>query len=321
MPQIANLTPAFAPLGLGCSIFDPSLWSAERETQLLDTMQTALAGGINHFDTASGYGSGASESLIGRFLAASNRRSRVFLVSKANIQGSQPAEMRANMLASVRESLARLQTEQIDLYYIHWPRKGLDLRPAMEGLEDARRLGLVRAVGVSNFNAEQLAQAGQAGTVDALQIPYNLFFRFAERETIPYCLAHNIGVVSYGSAAMGILTGKFPLQLNLPPDDQRNRIIFFKEPAWPRIHAAVEELKALAQQAGRPLIHLAARWTAAQPGLVCALVGANNPQQARENAAALSGSLDPAILSRMTEISDTVMPYIPAWSNPYDYNP
>lgn len=321
MPQIANLTPAFAPLGLGTSIFDNSLWSAEHEKRLLDTYQTALAGGINHFDTASGYGSGASESLIGRFLAHEDRRARVFLVSKANIEGSQPDEMRQNMLASVRTSLARLQSEYFDLYYIHWPRKGLDLRPAMEGLELARRQGLVRAVGVSNFNTAQLEQVRQVGQVDALQIPYNLFWRFAEQETIPYCRAHNIGVVSYGSAAMGILTGKFPLQLNLAPDDQRNRIVFFQQPAWPRIHAAVEDLKALAQQAGRPLIHLAARWTAAQPGLVCALVGANNPQQAAENAAALAGDLDPAILARMTEISDTVMPYIPDWSNPYNHNP
>lgn len=321
MARIGNVDKDFAPLGLGCSIFDPTLWTAEREQQLLDTMDTALQGGLNHFDTASGYGGGASERLIGRFLAKNERRQRVFLVSKADIRGSNAAEMRQNMLTSVQASLERLQTDFIEMYYIHWPRTGIDLRPAMEGLETARQQGLIGAVGVSNFNVAQLEQVSQVARVDALEIPFNLFWRFAERDVIPYCRKRKIAVVSYGSAAMGILTGKFERQLKLAPGDQRNTIVFYKEPAWSTIYQAVEEMKVLAQQAGRPLIHLAARWTVAQPGLVCALVGANNPQQAAENADALAGEIDPAILARMTEISDAVMPHVPALVNPYAYQP
>ena len=227
------------------------------------------------------------------------------------------------MLDSVQASLKRLRTDFIELYYIHWPRSGIDLRPSMEGLELARQQGLIGAAGVSNFNVAQLRQVGEVGRVDALQIPYNLFWRFTEQDVIPYCREHNIGVVSYGSAAMGILTGKFGRDVlaQVPPGDQRHTIVFFKDPAWPRIYAAVEEMKQLAAQAGRPLIHLAARWTASQPGLVCALVGANNRPQAAENAASLAGDLDPAILARLTELSDAVMPHIPRLANPYDYEP
>ena len=94
---------AFHPLGLGCSIFDNKLWSSQGEEALLDTMQTALQHGIDHFDTATGYGNGASEQIVGRFLARPGRREQVFLASKADV-----ADTAQGMLDNVRRSLERL---------------------------------------------------------------------------------------------------------------------------------------------------------------------------------------------------------------------
>lgn len=308
---------SFHPLGLGCWVFDRRLWAAEGEEALLQTMQIALQYGINHFDTATGYGSGSSEKVIGQFFANplfAGRREQVFLASKADVVATAQA-----MLDNVRSSLERLQTNAVDLYYIHWPDSQVDMRPAMEGLETARQKGWVRAVGVSNFSVADMEQVSQVGHIDSHQLGYNLFWRFRERDVIAACRERGIPVVTYSSLAQGILTGKFPRQLDLPPGDQRRSIIFFQKKTWPIIYAAVEQLKALAAEVSRPLPHLAIRWTLAQPGIVCALAGARSPEQVRENAAAMQGEIPAGVFERMTAISDAVMNQLPDTGNMYSF--
>lgn len=314
MAQIPPVSKHFHRLGLGCWVFDRRLWSLENETQLFATMQSALEHGINHFDTASGYGGGDSETTLGRFLQ--NRRERVFLASKANLAGS--AEQ---MLERVQHSLERLQTSTIDLYYIHWPKTNTDMRPAVEGLERARQRGWIRAIGVSNFTVAQMEQVRQAGQINAHQLGYNLLWRHREPDVIRYCREQAIPIVTYSSIAQGILTGKFTRELHLPPGDQRNTVVYFQAEVWPSVYAAVEQWKELAYQVGRPLQHLAIRWVLQQPGITCALVGARSPAQVIENAAALEGEIDESIFRRMTEISDELAQHIPDTGDMYNYAP
>jgi myo-inositol catabolism protein IolS len=303
------------PLALGGSIFGDNERMRQIEADLLATMEAALQHGVTHFDTASSYGAGRSEVLIGQFLGA--RREQVFVASKAGLD-----EMDAGlMVAEVDKSRQRLQTDVIDLYYIHWPRTGKDLRPLMEGLETARAQGKIRAIGVSNFSVEQMRQVAQAGRIDAHQLCYNLLWRFDEAEVIPYCRQNNIAVVTYSSIAQGVLAGKFPRHPQLRPDDQRARTVHFEEAVWPHVYAAVEQLKQVAQEANRPLAHLALRWVLHQPGITVAVAGAITPQQVVENAQALNGEIPAGIFQRMSTISDEVMQYIPNPGNPYRYKP
>ena len=315
MLTIAGNFKPFSPLGFGCWLYHPELWSPEQDAVLIDTMETALAHGLNHFDTATGYGKGASEKLVGRILQGKD--DQVFTATKANIRDENPL----TMLESVQRSLERLGVGCIDLYYIHWPRSDLDIRPAMEGLELARSQGLIRSVGVSNFSVAQMELVSQVGKIDAHQIPHNLFWRSPEREAIPYCRERGIGVITYVTIGFGILTGKFKRKLSFAPGDQRNTILFFQEPTWGAIYAAVEEMKAVALEVGRSLLHLAIRWSLAQPGIVCALVGANRPSQVSENAAALDGDIPTWAFDRLTEISARAKQDIPDEANPYRYNP
>jgi aryl-alcohol dehydrogenase-like predicted oxidoreductase len=315
MVQITGNTKPFSPIGLGCWQYHSDLWSADQGQALIETMEAALAHGMNHFDTATGYGDGASEKLVGRFLQ--RRRERIFIATKAGIKDENPQ----TMLESVKRSLESLNTEYIDLYYIHWPRSDMDIRPAMQGLELARSQGLVRAVGVSNFSVAQMERVSEVGKIDAHQIPHSLLWRWRESDVIPYCRSHGIGVIVYGALGYGILTGKFERRLSFQADDQRNTILFFQEPAWGAIHAAVEQMKLVAQEVGRPLLHLVLRWSLAQPGIVCALAGANSPNQAAQNAAALDGEIPAWAFERLTAISDGLNKDIPAEANPYRYEP
>ena len=312
--KIAPVAKQLNPIALGGFVFGAHPWK-EQKSGLFEMLETALKKGINHFDTAGGYGSGQSEHLLGQFLQG--RRDQVFLASKADLD-----QMSARkMLAQVDQSLARLQTETIDLFYIHWPRQGKDLRPLMEGLELARQQGKILAIGVSNFSVEQMEQVTQVGQINAHQLGYNLFWRVAEKDVIPYCREHQIAVVTYSSIAQGILTGKFPRQLQFVSGDQRAEIIFFEREVWPHVFSGVERLKLLAQKMDRSLSHLAIRWVLQNKDINTAIVGARTADQVKSNLKALEGDIPPDIFDQMTEISDAVIRHIPDTGNMYRYYP
>jgi len=305
----------FSPLALGGSVFGADGWSEANRIDLMAAVEQAIASNIRHFDTASDYGGGASERLLGQCLAG--RRNQVFLASKASVDVMDAGLMRAK----VDESLARLQTDVIDLYYIHWPRQGQDMRPLMEGLEQARAQGKIRAIGVSNFSVAQMEQVAQAGQIDAHQLCYNLLWRVAEEDVIAYCRRHAIAVVTYSSLAQGILTGKYPRWPQFEAGDQRAGTVHFEPAVWPHIYAAVEQLKLLAVEVDRPLGHLALRWVLQQPGITAAVVGAKNQTQVAANAAALAGAIPPAVFAQMTAISDLTAAILPKTGNVYRYYP
>lgn len=311
---IAPVNKQLKPLALGGCYFGPDPWNEQRK-DLWAALETALEHGLTHFDTARDYGDGQSEKMLGEFL--SKRTEEVFIASKAAID-----EMSAKlMLKQVDNSLKNLQTEKIDLFYIHWPRKGKDMRPLMEGLEMARAQGKIGAIGVSNFSVAQMEQISEVGKINAHQLGYNLFWRVAEKDIIPYCQQNNIAVATYSSIAQGILSGKYPATLKLDPSDQRNDVAYFNQKIWPHIYAGVEKLKRLAESVNRPLNHLAIRWVINQPGIHTAVVGAKKPEQVKDNLAALEGDIAPEIFAKMTAISNEVIKHIPNLDNMYDYHP
>lgn len=303
------------PMGFGGSWFVPYSMPGDEDANLLAAIETAYQNGITHFDTAAGYGNGHSEELYGRFLKG--KREKIFMASKSNTD-----DLTADsMMAEIDGSLRRLDTDFIDLYYIHWPKSGRDMRPTMEGLERARQQGKVRAVGVSNFSVKQMRQVQEVGTLEAHQLGYNLLWRYAESEIIPFCIEHNIAVVTYSSIAHGILTGKFGRNPDLAPGDQRHTILPFRADIWPYVYEGVEQLKAIAGELNRPLMHLAIRWVLAQKGITAVLVGARNRLQSEANAGALAGAISDDIFERMTAISDEIVTHVPDVGNLFNHYP
>jgi aryl-alcohol dehydrogenase-like predicted oxidoreductase len=185
----------------------------------------------------------------------------------------------------------------------------------MEGLERARAQGKIGAVGVSNFSVADMRQVGEVGRIDAHQLGYNLLWRFAEADVIPYCIAHGIGVVCYSALAHGILSGKFPRVLNFPPEDQRNTVLPFRADIWPHVYTGVEQLKAIAAAENRPLMHLALRWILRQPGITAVVFGGRNAAQATANAGALAGDIPDDVFTGMTAISDEIVRHMPHENN------
>ena len=306
------------PLGMGGSYYGLDHRQRQGEPDILAAFEAALECGITHFDTATDYGQGYSESLLGRFMTADpSRRERIFLTSKAN-----PDEVSARaIVAAVDASRDRLRTDVIDLYYLHWPRTGQDLRPWMEGLETAREQGKIRAVGVSNFSVPQMDQIAEAGQIDAYQLGFNLLWRFGEQDIVPYCADHRVALVVYSALAHGILSGKYDRQLAFTTGDQRWTISLFRDDVWPQVYEAVEEMKQLAANNHLSLSHLAVRWLLSNPAVAAVLVSAKNRSQVLANAQALTVKIPDGVLDELTAISDRARPAIPDEGNPFGYHP
>jgi myo-inositol catabolism protein IolS len=203
--QIGGSQKRHLPLGMGGSFYGLDHQHQQGESEILSALEAALENGITHFDTATDYGYGYSERLLGRFIAADfKRREHIFLASKANLNDISARAINK----AIEASLERLQTDVIDLYYLHWPRTGQDMRPWMQGLEAARQQGKIRAIGVSNFSVTQMQQLAKVGQIDAYQLGCNLLWRFGEKEILPYCAAQGIAVIAYSALAHGILSGK-----------------------------------------------------------------------------------------------------------------
>jgi len=314
--RIDPVEKAFSVMGLGGWSFGGE-WGPQSDEDSLSALRTALDAGISHLDTAEAYGRGHSEELVGQ--AIRGRRDEVFVATKGfPCWGDLSRECYAR---KIDDSLQRLGTDHVDLYYIHWPMTGRDMRPPMEAVVAAKEAGKVGAVGVSNFTVEEMEQVAEVGRIDAHQLCYNLFWRYPERDVIPYCREHDIALVTWSTIAEGILTGKFPRDVAFPEGDHRAGGLLFDPEVWPHVYEGVEKLKALAAGIDVPLAHVAIQWVTRQPGITGVLVGSRNADQVRRNAAAMASRVPDETFDRMTEIGNEVFEKVPEAVNVLRWHP
>src|SRR4051812_5916155 len=236
-------------------------WGTVDVTQNRAAIRRALDLGINCFDTAQAYGWGASESALAEALGPELREHRqgVVLATKgglrregeALVRDASPAWLRQGLEASLRH----LGTDYVDLYQVHWPDPHTPFEETARVLDEFVREGKVRYVGVSNYDVADMEAFQRGRKLDALQPPYPLFRRDAEREILPYCVRHGIGVLVYGPMAHGLLTGRMTAETRFPPDDWRGHYALFEGETFRRELAVVGDLERFAADLG---------WTVAQ---------------------------------------------------------
>jgi aryl-alcohol dehydrogenase-like predicted oxidoreductase len=272
------------------------------EATALAMVNRCLDQGVNFFDTANVYNSGASESILGR--ALKGRRDRVVLASKvAGKMGADPDQSglsRAAIMRAVEESLQRLQTDCLDLYYLHWPDYAV---PFEESLDAAGRLvrdGKVRHVAVSNFAAWQivrlqwLAADKHLPAVQVIQPMYNLLARGIETELLPMCREFGIGTVVYNPLAGGLLTGKQKFEAPLAGTRFDKNQAYLDRYWHPQNFSAVQELSEAARAASRNLVSLALNWVLHHSPADSMIIGASKLAHLEENLrAAGEGPLPP----------------------------
>jgi aryl-alcohol dehydrogenase-like predicted oxidoreductase len=282
-------------------------WGAADLQDSKDAIHRAVELGITFFDTAQGYGFGASERLLAEALRARIRRDEVVIATKGGLRPDGDRVVRDDsrrwLRAGVESSLRSLGTDYIDLYQVHWPDLETAPQETAAALAEFVAEGKIRHIGVSNYDVEQLQALSQFVRVETLQPPYHLFRRDIESTVLRYTSAHDLGVLVYGPLAHGLLSGRMSAATTFAPDDWRGKSPDFTGDAFGWNLAVVERLKELARARDVTLPQLAVAWTLANPAVQVTIVGARRPAQLDETAAAAELKLSETDLQEI----DTIM--------------
>jgi aryl-alcohol dehydrogenase-like predicted oxidoreductase len=294
--QLGNSGVRVSVIGIGTNRFGSDKLPQAEVNSIIDA---AIDHGINHIDTANVYVDGRSEETLG--IALKGRWDRFVLASKFSLPfgdgTNDRGASRYHIMNSVEGSLLRLQSDHIDLYYIHRWDESTPIEETLRTLDDLVQAGKIRYVGVSGFASWQLAHANLLARVHGqappavIQEEYNMLERNVEREILSYCRAYNVGLVPYFPLAGGFLTGKYRRGEPAPPgsrgevsksvDRYMNKACFDK----------IERLETWAAEHGRGLNELAQAWLMAQPKVCSVISGATQLEHVLSNVKAANWKL------------------------------
>ena len=270
------------------------------DNEVVRAVHASIDLGVTLFDTAAVYGWGEGEKLLGR--ALEGKREDVVVVSKAGIPwdeeggGRRRDSSRESLEKSLDESLARLQTDYLDLFLIHWPDESRPMSVPMEAFAEFQKQGKVRYGGVSNFSPEQMSDCLDVFPIVTNQVGYHLFDQRPEPEIVPFCADNGMGIMAYGSLAHGLLTGTMTPETTFEEDDWRRSLMAFGQPIFKGQNFLdnlnkVDTLKEMAADRGFSVAQLALAWVASEPTVSVALVGTRRPEEIQENVAAADWEL------------------------------
>jgi aryl-alcohol dehydrogenase-like predicted oxidoreductase len=268
-------------------------WGAQDDEESIAAIHHALEQGINWIDTAAAYGFGHSEEVVGRVLKDLSADDRPYVFTKASLLEGPGGRVihnltRDSILREAAASLDRLGVDAIDLYQIHWPMPEADIEEGWAAFAALKEEGLVRHIGVSNFDVDQLRRIQQIAPVETLQPQYSLIERDVAREILPFAERQGAGVIVYSPMGSGLLTGAMTRERieSLPDDDWRKHDARFNEPELSRHLATADRVTAVADRLGVSPGAVAIAWTLRNPAVDAAIVGLRRPDQVGELLAA-----------------------------------
>lgn len=282
-------------------------WGSFDEKAAMDAIRHARELGVNFFDTAQAYGFGKSEQILGNALREElkHNRDQIVIATKGGINpgSSRPRDASRSWLRKgVEESLRALDLDYIDLYQVHWPDPNTPAEETASALQEMVDEGKIRHVGVSNYDARQMAEFERIRPVETLQPPYHLFRRGIEEEILPYAREHNIGVLVYSPLGSGLLTGRLTPDVQFEPSDWRAHASAFQGEKLRRNLAVVDRLSEFARERGMSVSQLAIAWVLAQPGVHVAIVGARSSRNIENSLAAADLTLSSEDLAGIERI-------------------
>lgn len=295
MVKIGKSNVESTPLGLGTNaVGGNNLFPNLKDETGIQIVKTGLDSGINLLDTAFAYGMGHSEELIGQAIKGYDRSK--FVIATKAAQDTSDGDVKINnnpqfLKKSVDDALKRLQTDYIDIFYIHFPDDQTPKDEAVSALNEMKQEGKIKAIGVSNFSLDQIKEANKDGLVDVVEDQYSLLHRDAETEMFDYLRENNISFVPFFPLASGLLTGKYSEVVDFPENDIRHGNPDFTGERFEKIVEKVNNLKPLADKHGITTAQLVLAWYIKNPDVTVVIPGAKRPEQVESNAKALNVSL------------------------------
>jgi len=296
-------------VSLGTWVFGGDCWGEADDASSIKAVREAIDGGINMIDTAPVYGSGRSESIVGR--AIEGRRDEVVIATKCGlkIEGSSIiTDLSADFIREeIEASLRRLGVETIDLYQCHWPDRDTPVEETFGEMMKLVAEGKIRYIGVSNFDTALLSKALEVAPVASNQVQYSLLDRSIEEELVPFCGDNGVSVLSYGSLGGGILTGKYKELPKLSKSDVRSFFYkFYKEPMWAKNKRLVGVLEDIAKTREVPVAEVAINWVLGHEVVASSITGCRNPEQVRKNLPAGEWVLEDGEMERIDREWDEI---------------
>lgn len=293
------------PIGLGTNaVGGHNIYPNLDEQAGKELVRTAIESGVTLLDSAFMYGPGRSEELIGEVVKEMGRRQDVVLATKIGpkfIDGKMVMVNSAGFLRDeVDKALQRLQTDYIDLLYIHYPDENTPKDEAVGVLKELKDAGKIRAIGLSNFSPEQLKEANKDGYVDVFQGHYNLLNRGAEQIYLPYTREQRISFIPYFPLASGLLAGKYSRDDVF--QDFRATLPHFQGEAFAENLAKVDQVRTIAEAKGVEIANVVLAWYLEQDGIDVIIPGAKRADQVQSNLKTLDVQLDAEDIQAIDEI-------------------
>jgi aryl-alcohol dehydrogenase-like predicted oxidoreductase len=305
------------------SIGTMTIGGQTNEDEARRMIDTCLDAGIDFIDTANMYHVGKSEEVLGRILKG--RRSKVILASKVRMKMGEEPDLsglsRAAILRAIDDTLRRLDTDYLDLYYMHAPDWAVPIEETLETMNQLVKQGKVRFLANSNYAGWQVVEMLTISEKHGYQAPvisqpmYNLIARGIEQEYLPMCKRFGVSTIVYNPLAGGLLTGKHQRQSPLPGTRFDNNKLYLDR-YWHDVDFdAVEELRAIAAKAGRSIVSLALNWIYHHTAADCIILGASRTDQLNENLKALEGgALDSDTLQACDQVWQKLRGPVPVYN-------
>lgn len=305
--KLGNSDLKVSTIAMGCmAIAGGITFGPQDEKQAIDAIKAAYNSGINFFDTAEGYENGYSEELVGRALEA--YRNKVIIASKVSKEHLKSKDVKK----ACENSLKRLRTDYIDVYYIHWPNRKIPFAETLGAMEELKQEGKIRVIACSNFGKNDIKNLLSKGRIEANELPYSLLFRAIEFDIVDLCIKNNVSITCYSPLVHGILTGKFKSPDDVPDGRARTRHFSCKRPMARHSEKGFEketfnvinEIRKISHELNISMAQLSLAWVLNQPGITSVLAGVRNPEQVNMNVKAAETELTSDVLKKLNEITE-----------------
>lgn len=301
---IGNTNIEVTPVAMGCWPITGITSVNVSPEESRATLRAAFDAGINFFDTAFAYGYlGESEKMIAQVLK--EHRDQIVIASKGGIHWRKKTQQLdgrpETIIRQCAESLGRLQTDVIDLYYLHAPDPKVPVSESAGAFNQLLSEGKIRSVGVSNFNIHQLLEFQAVCPITASQPHYNMLQREIENDHLPWCMQQGISVIVYWPLMKGLLAGKLPRDYQFDVRDGRQKYPMFRGEEWEKNQDFLDKLRAIAAEIGKSVAQVVINWTIQRPGITAALCGAKRSDQIEDNAETMSWELSPEHIAQINQ--------------------
>jgi aryl-alcohol dehydrogenase-like predicted oxidoreductase len=296
---------------LGAWQFGQQWWADIKDDESFDAIGAALDAGINMIDTAVGYGNGYSEKIVGE--AVKGRSEEVLLASKID---ANPDSIRSGIDAC----LERMGIDCIDLYQVHYPSPQIPIAETIGAMDEIRKAGKVRFVGVSNFSLQQMQEAVATARIDTCQPSFSVLWREFDEDVIPFCQQQGIAVIPYSPLAQGLLAGKFRSRADIP-DDIRAQSKLFAEGIFEQCVCVVELIESIGARYGKTPAQTTIAWTLQTPGITMPIVGARRPSQLEANLGGVGWKLTDDEWQQISDAGKAVSAQLDFSTNMWGYAP